>query len=59
VDALRRGLSSRAEIVKDVYPHLPDALAAAASESVLAHLRKLEQDSVVRVNGDRWALQEE
>jgi glyoxylase-like metal-dependent hydrolase (beta-lactamase superfamily II) len=56
VDALRRGLSSRAEIVKDVYPRLPDTLTAAASESVLAHLRKLEQDSVVRVNEERWSL---
>lgn len=59
VDALRRGPSSRAEIVRDVYPRLPDALAAAASESVLAHLRKLEQESVVRGSDDQWTLMEE
>ena len=56
LDALREGLSTRAEIVSAVYPRLPDTLAAAASESVLAHLRKLEQDSVVRVSEDRWTL---
>lgn len=59
VDALRRGLSSRAEIVRAVYPNLPETLAAAASETVLAHLRKLEQDSVARVIDDRWALKED
>jgi glyoxylase-like metal-dependent hydrolase (beta-lactamase superfamily II) len=56
VEALRRGRSTTAEIVKEVYSSLPSTLATAASESVLAHLRKLEQDGIVLSRGDGWAL---
>jgi hypothetical protein len=57
LDALDRGLATPAEIVTDVYPRLPSALATAAAESVLAHLRKLKEEQVVELSGDRWILQ--
>lgn len=56
VAALGRGLSTPAEIVSGVYPALPATLVAAASESVLAHLRKLESEGIARVRGDRWTI---
>jgi glyoxylase-like metal-dependent hydrolase (beta-lactamase superfamily II) len=56
LDALRRGRSTPAEIASDVYQKLPAALMAAASDSVLAHLRKLEQDGVAMDTEGRWTL---
>jgi glyoxylase-like metal-dependent hydrolase (beta-lactamase superfamily II) len=56
VEALRRGRSTPAEIAPDVYGKLPSALAAGACDSILAHLRKLEQDGAAEVAGDRWRL---
>jgi glyoxylase-like metal-dependent hydrolase (beta-lactamase superfamily II) len=54
--ALRRGRSTPAEIVSDVYTSLSATLVAAASESVLAHLRKLAQEGVVEVKDNRWTV---
>jgi glyoxylase-like metal-dependent hydrolase (beta-lactamase superfamily II) len=54
LDAVGRGFSTAGEIATHVYPRLPSALAAAAAESVLAHLRKLEQEGVVELSSDRW-----
>jgi hydroxyacylglutathione hydrolase len=56
LDALRRGLSTPVQIAEDVYPGLRSPLAAAAAESVLAHLRKLKEDRVVERAGDVWTL---
>jgi glyoxylase-like metal-dependent hydrolase (beta-lactamase superfamily II) len=53
IDALRRGRSTPSEIVSDVYRGLPPTLVAAARESVLAHLRKLEEDGVIKGEGKR------
>jgi glyoxylase-like metal-dependent hydrolase (beta-lactamase superfamily II) len=56
VDALRRGRSTPAEIVPDVYGKLASVLAAGAGDSILAHLRKLEHEGVAAVVDDRWRL---
>ena len=56
VEALRRGRATPSEIVTDVYQALPSTLIAAAAESVLAHLRKLEQDGLAEERGQRWQL---
>jgi glyoxylase-like metal-dependent hydrolase (beta-lactamase superfamily II) len=56
VEALRRGRATPSEIVPDVYPALPSTLTAAAADSVLAHLRKLEQDGLAEERGQRWLL---
>ena len=47
LQALRRGRSTPEEIVSDVYRGLPMTLVPAATESVLAHLQKLQEDGVV------------
>ena len=41
-------------ITAKIYPTLVDALVPMARESVLAHLQKLESESRVRRDGDRW-----
>ena len=43
-EALRRGRRTPADMVPDVYGRLPEALVAAAADSILAHLRKLEEE---------------
>ena len=59
VESLQRGSGTPPEIVKDIYPRLSETLMKAAAESVLAHLRKLEQDGVAEFRGDRWAIARE
>jgi glyoxylase-like metal-dependent hydrolase (beta-lactamase superfamily II) len=56
VDALRRGRTTPDEIVRAVYPALPVPLVAAAADSVLAHLRKLEQEGAASLSEGRWLL---
>lgn len=46
LDALRAGCSSAAEIARRIYGELPGRFAAAAEDTVLAHLRKIEQDGL-------------
>ena len=54
VDALRSGRSTPAEMVEEIYGALPSALEGAAADSLLAHLRKLEQDGVAAFVEGRW-----
>ena len=54
VAALRRGRRSPAEMVEEIYGALSSALEGAAVDSVLAHLRKLEQDGVAASVEGRW-----
>ena len=54
VEALRRGQATPSEIVTVIYPALPSTLIAAAAESVLAHLKKLEQDGLAEKRGQFW-----
>lgn len=56
IEAVRRGRATPSEIVGEIYPSLPSTLIRAATESVLAHLRKLEWDGLAEVSNDRWAL---
>ena len=54
LESVRAGHSTLESIVDNVYDGLADALTAAARESVLAHLIKLqEEDAVIRDN-DEW-----
>ena len=54
LSALRRGHTTRAAIVRVVYPDLAAELRGAAGESVLAHLRKLEVEGAVRRRDATW-----
>ena len=54
LSALRQGHRTQAAIVRVVYPKLAGELRPAASESVLAHLRKLEAEGVVRRRDAVW-----
>ena len=57
IAALRRGAATPHEIVPLIYGTLIDSIAAAATESVLAHLVKLEEDGIARCDGDgRWRM---
>jgi len=56
VDALRRGHGAPEDMVTDIYGSLPSGLVAAAADSVLAHLKKLEADGVAEQAGGRWKL---
>lgn len=54
IDALRAGATTPEAIAARVYGERPSAIAAAAADTVLAHLIKLEEDgSAVRSEG-RW-----
>ena len=53
--AVRAGCSTVESIVDTVYDGLLEALKGAARESVLAQLIKLEEDDVVRREGDEWS----
>jgi len=55
--ALEGGLDSLEAIASRIYIGLAPPLESLARESVLAHLRKLEQDGLVRADADRWRLQ--
>src|SRR4029453_15941349 len=52
--AVRAGRSTLESIVDNVYDGLVDALKEAARGSALAHLIKLEEDGMVRRDGDEW-----
>jgi glyoxylase-like metal-dependent hydrolase (beta-lactamase superfamily II) len=52
--AIDAGGSTVESITAKIYPTLVDALVPMARESVLAHLQKLESESSVRRDGDRW-----
>ena len=54
LSALRHGHTSQTAIVKVVYPALVPELHAAAGESVLAHLQKLETEGAVRRHDTAW-----
>lgn len=56
LEALRRGSSTPVDMVADVYGKLPSARLAAAADTVLAHLRKLEQDGAAAFVEGRWQL---
>ena len=56
VAALRTGVTDPTEMVKRIYPSLAPPLIAAARESVLAHLMKLEREGRIRRVGDAWHL---
>lgn len=55
--ALESGLDSADAIADRIYVGLAAPLEALARESVVAHLRKLEQDGLVRADAGRWRLQ--
>ncbi len=50
--ALRDGVGRVGAMVKRIYAAYPEALHAAAAQSVLAHLSKLEAEGTVRRSGD-------
>jgi glyoxylase-like metal-dependent hydrolase (beta-lactamase superfamily II) len=58
VDALRRMRDPRspAEIASEIYAGYSDELLPAAARSVLAHLRKLEDEGIVTEDHQRFAL---
>jgi glyoxylase-like metal-dependent hydrolase (beta-lactamase superfamily II) len=55
--ALEGGLDSVEAITHRIYVGLAPPLQSLARDSVLAHLRKLQQDGLVRADADRWRLQ--
>lgn len=57
VRALAEGHDTPERLVSVLYEGLPQPLAQAAVESVLAHLVKLRVDGRARQDGDRWTLQ--
>jgi glyoxylase-like metal-dependent hydrolase (beta-lactamase superfamily II) len=56
ITALAGGLRSPEAVVSQIYVGLAPALLPMARESILAHLHKLEEDQVVRREGQEWAL---
>jgi glyoxylase-like metal-dependent hydrolase (beta-lactamase superfamily II) len=56
---LDRGTYRPDDMVEEVYGTLPSALAAAAAESILAHLKKLEDEGKVEAEGERWRVRRE
>jgi glyoxylase-like metal-dependent hydrolase (beta-lactamase superfamily II) len=56
VGALRDGLDDVADISGRIYPDIDSALHAAAVDTVLAHLIKLEEDGRAERAGGRWRL---
>jgi hydroxyacylglutathione hydrolase len=56
--ALQDGMTSPDEMVAQIYPALTDALVPVARESVLAHLLKLERETRVVRDGERWRLRD-
>lgn len=57
VEFLRRGPATAEEIAPAIYGRLADRIGAAAVETVVAHLVKLEEDgAAARDAGDRWRL---
>ena len=58
LDAVRDGGGDPAAIAARIYAGQSAAGLALASESVTAHLIKLEREGRVRRDGDRWSLEE-
>jgi glyoxylase-like metal-dependent hydrolase (beta-lactamase superfamily II) len=56
IAALRAGLMTPEQITPRVYGPLPAVLAAAAADSVLAHLMKLHDEQRAFVSDDGWRL---
>jgi glyoxylase-like metal-dependent hydrolase (beta-lactamase superfamily II) len=56
LETLEAGHSTVDAITARVYVGLSSALVPMARESVLAHLRKLEHDGLVRADGSEWAV---
>jgi glyoxylase-like metal-dependent hydrolase (beta-lactamase superfamily II) len=54
--ALQSGSATVEQITAAIYTRLNSALAPMARESVLAHLRKLEDDGRARHDGPRWTV---
>jgi glyoxylase-like metal-dependent hydrolase (beta-lactamase superfamily II) len=58
IGSLARGYGTPQEIAADVYGPMPVQLSAAAADSVLAHLRKLVDEDVVAVAGERYVFRQ-
>jgi glyoxylase-like metal-dependent hydrolase (beta-lactamase superfamily II) len=56
LDAMAQGAQQVSDIVKIVYAAYPEALHAAAGQSVTSHLRKLEREGRARRTSDEEAL---
>lgn len=56
IDALAKGASTVDALVTAIYPVLADALRGAARETVLAHLRKLEEEQRALERDGAWSL---
>ncbi len=56
VDALRRGLSTPAAIVDDIYAGLGESVLKLAREGIVAHLVKLEREGRASRRGDAWHI---
>lgn len=56
VEALRARVDTPEDIAARVYGHLPDAIAPAAAETVLAHLVKLQEEARASRSGNQWTL---
>lgn len=56
IDALRRGRSTPADMIEEVYGKLPGMLATAAADSLLAHLKKLEAEGIAELSARGWVL---
>jgi glyoxylase-like metal-dependent hydrolase (beta-lactamase superfamily II) len=56
IDALRAGSTTPEAIAARVYGERPPAIAAAAADTVLAHLIKLEEDGGAVCSEGRWTL---
>jgi glyoxylase-like metal-dependent hydrolase (beta-lactamase superfamily II) len=54
--ALRDGRATAAQIARSVYGSLPPALMAAAEDSVLAHLKKLQDEQRVELVDTMWRV---
>jgi glyoxylase-like metal-dependent hydrolase (beta-lactamase superfamily II) len=54
--ALQAAPATIAALVQSIYPLLDPAVAPAAEETLLAHLRKLQDDGKVRRAGEVWML---
>jgi hypothetical protein len=57
VEALRAGVDRVHDMVRRIYAAYPEALHAAAAQSVLAHLQKLEREARVTGAGDGEPLE--
>ena len=56
IDALANGAATLDALVTAIYPSLADALRGAATETVLAHLRKLEDEQRTLEQDGAWSL---